>query len=195
LIRWTRARPRGDVFTDISGNGVQIGGVGKPVTDTDADVVRDVEVSDNHLYGLPREFHGGVPIVNGYTVRNTLSHNQIDHVGYSAVSVGWGGWPDKIQHPATPNLSHDNAVSDNLIFDYMLMLDDGGGIYTQGITGSSLDDGEKVTGDDRGLTAGGVRGRPGGKAALARSRAVPAGPPLRASPGCGPCGARPSSPR
>src|SRR3954465_6014902 len=26
---------RGDVFTDISGNGVQVGGVGKPVTDTD----------------------------------------------------------------------------------------------------------------------------------------------------------------
>ncbi|WP_410671230.1 fibronectin type III domain-containing protein [Amycolatopsis sp. cmx-4-68] len=138
---------RGDVFTDISGNGVQVGGVDKPTTDTDADVVRDVVVTDNHLYGLPREFHGGVPIVNGYSVRNTLSHNQIDHVGYSAISVGWGGWPDKIQRPATPNLSHDNTVSDNLIFDYMLMLDDGGGIYTQGITGTSLDDGEKVTGN------------------------------------------------
>ncbi|MEV7038826.1 fibronectin type III domain-containing protein [Amycolatopsis sp. NPDC051061] len=138
---------RDDVFTDISGNGVQVGGVDKPVTDTDADVVRDVALTDNHLYGLPREFHGGVPIVNGYTVRNTIAHNQIDHVGYSAVSVGWGGWPDKIKSPATPNLSHDNAVSDNLIFDYMLMLDDGGGIYTQGITGSSLDDGEKVTGN------------------------------------------------
>ncbi|GAB3155090.1 fibronectin type III domain-containing protein [Amycolatopsis stemonae] len=138
---------RGDVFTDISGNGVQVGGVDKPTTDTDADVVRDVAVTDNHLYGLPREFHGGVAIVNGYTVRNTISHNQIDHVGYSAISVGWGGWPDKIQKPATPNLSHDNAVSDNLISDYMLMLDDGGGVYTQGITGSSLDDGEKVTGN------------------------------------------------
>ncbi|MFJ9784842.1 fibronectin type III domain-containing protein [Amycolatopsis sp. NPDC101161] len=148
LIDGTKeSQVRGDIFTDISGNGVQLGGVDKPTTDTDADVVRDIAVTDNHLYGLPREFHGGVPIVNGYTVRNTLSHNQIDHVGYSAISVGWGGWPDKIQRPATPNLSHDNAVSDNLIFDYMLMLDDGGGIYTQGITGTSLDDGEKVTGN------------------------------------------------
>jgi len=138
---------RGSVFTDISGNGVQIGGVDKPLSNSDADVVRDVVVTDNHLYGLPREFHGGVPIVNGYTVRNTISHNQIDHVGYSAISVGWGGWPDKIMKPPTPNVSHDNAISDNLIFDYMLMLDDGGGIYTQGITGSSLDDGEKVTGN------------------------------------------------
>ncbi|MFJ7218978.1 fibronectin type III domain-containing protein [Amycolatopsis sp. NPDC098790] len=148
LIDGTKeSQVRGDIFTDISGNGVQLGGVDKPTTDTDADVVRDIAVTDNHLYGLPREFHGGVPIVNGYTVRNTLSHNQIDHVGYSAISVGWGGWPDKIKQPATPNLSHDNTVSDNLIFDYMLMLDDGGGIYTQGITGTSLDDGEKVTGN------------------------------------------------
>ncbi len=138
---------RGDVFTDISGNGLQIGGVDKPQPASDADVVRDVQVTNNHLYGLPREFHGGVPIVNGYTVHNTVSHNQIDHVGYSAVSFGWGGWPDKIMQPPQPNLSHDNEISDNLIFDYMLMLDDGGGIYTQGITGSSLDNGEKVTGN------------------------------------------------
>jgi hypothetical protein len=138
---------RGNVFTDISGNGVQIGGVDKPLPATDADAVRDVQVTDNHLYGMPREFHGGVPIVNGYTVHDTISHNQIDHVGYSAISVGWGGWPDKIKQPPTPNLSHDNTISDNLIYDYMLMLDDGGGIYTQGITGSSLDDGEKVTGN------------------------------------------------
>ena len=38
-------------------------------------------------------------------------------------------------------------VSDNLIFDYMQVLDDGGGVYTQGLTGTSLADGEKVTGN------------------------------------------------
>ncbi len=61
--------------------------------------------------------------------------------------MGWGGWPDKIKVQATPNISHDNTVSDNLIYNYMLSLDDGGGIYTQGITGSSIADGEKVTGN------------------------------------------------
>jgi hypothetical protein len=137
---------RGNVFTDISGNGVEIGGVDKP-QGIDADVTRNVTVADNHLYALPREFHGGVPIVNGYTQHNTITHNQIDHVPYTAISMGWGGWPDKISSPATPNVSHDNTVSNNLIFDYMLMLDDGGGIYTQGITGTSMADGEKVTGN------------------------------------------------
>jgi len=134
---------RGNVFTDISGNGIEIGGVDQPTTGS----THDVQVLDNHLYGLPREFHGGVAILNGYSQHDVISHNQIDNVAYSAISMGWGGWPDKIQVAATPNNSHDNVVSDNLIHDYMLSLDDGGGIYTQGITGSSLATGEKVTGN------------------------------------------------
>ncbi|NEA57341.1 fibronectin type III domain-containing protein [Streptomyces sp. SID13666] len=135
------ARVSGSIFTDISGNGLEIGGV------DGAEPATGVQVTDNHLYALPREFHGGVAILNGYTQHTTIAHNQIDHVGYSAISLGWGGWPDKIGSPATPNAGHDNAVRDNLIFDYMQMLDDGGGIYTQGLTGTSIADGEKVTGN------------------------------------------------
>jgi hypothetical protein len=131
----------GSIFTDISGNGLEIGGVDGQTP------ASGIEVTDNHLYGLPREYHGGVAILNGYTQHDTIAHNQIDHVGYSAVSLGWGGWPDKIGDPATPNASHDNSVRNNLIYDYMQMLDDGGGIYTQGLTGTSLADGEKVTGN------------------------------------------------
>ncbi len=134
----------GDVFTDISGNGVEVGGVDQPVG---PDITSGVRVVDNHLYGLPREFHGGVAVLNGYSQGDVISHNQINDVAYSAISMGWGGWPDKIKVAATPNLSHDNVVSDNLIYNYMLMLDDGGGVYTQGITGSSLASGEKVTGN------------------------------------------------
>ncbi|WP_370939349.1 fibronectin type III domain-containing protein [Amycolatopsis sp. cg13] len=134
------------VFTDISGNGVEIGGVSKP-TAAGADLTTRVKVTNNHLYGMPREFTGGVPIVNGYSQDNVVSHNQIDHVAYSGISMGWGGWPDKIKQAATPNVSRNNVVSNNLIHDYMLSLDDGGGIYTQGITGPSQAEGEKVTGN------------------------------------------------
>ena len=137
----------GDVFTDISGNGVEVGGVDQPDPNNTADLTSGNQVSNSHFYDLPREFHGGVAVLNGYTQHDTIEHNQIDHVAYAAISMGWGGWPDKIGQPATPNVSHDNLVADNLIFDYMSMLDDGGGIYTQGITGDSLADGEKVTGN------------------------------------------------
>jgi hypothetical protein len=61
--------------------------------------------------------------------------------------MGWGGWPDKIKRPGIANNSHDNVVEDNLIFDHMQLLCDGGGIYTQGLTGPSLAEGEKLTGN------------------------------------------------
>jgi hypothetical protein len=74
-------------------------------------------------------------------------HNQVDHTAYTAISIGWGGWPDKVaQHPR-PNFTHDNSISNNLIFNHMATLNDGGAIYTQGLTGTSLANGEKVTGN------------------------------------------------
>jgi hypothetical protein len=138
---------RGSVFTDISGNGLEIGGVDMPEPAAPADDTSGIVVADNHLYALPVEYHGGVAIDVGYAEHTLITHNQIDHTAYTAISLGWGGWPDKIKQPATPNYSDDNTVSDNLITDTMQYLADGGAIYTQGITGTSLADGEHVTGN------------------------------------------------
>jgi Right handed beta helix region len=137
---------QGSVFTDISGNGIELGGVNMPEARPDARTVGN-QILDNHLYGMPVEFHGGVPIIVGYAANTTISHNQIDHVSYAGISVGWGGWLDKAAKPPVANNSQDNIVSDNLIYDYMQTLVDGGGIYTQGLTGTSMANGEKVTGN------------------------------------------------
>lgn len=136
----------GSVFTDISGNGLQIGSVDAPRA-TGVDQTTNVTVANNHLYGLPVEYHGGVAILAGYAAHTRIIHNQVDHVSYSGVSLGWGGWPDKKGMAATANYSHDNLVSENRIFDFMQVLSDGGGIYTQGITGSSNRNGQQVTGN------------------------------------------------
>ncbi len=138
---------KGSVFTDISGNGLSIGGVDMPLPPTQADHTSNVQVSDNHLYSLPVEYHGGVAIDVGYAEHTLITHNQIDHTAYTAISLGWGGWPDKIEVEATPNYSNNNTVSDNVIDHAMQVLADGGAIYTQGITGTSLDDGEHLTGN------------------------------------------------
>src|SRR5205814_5113039 len=81
----------------------------------------------------------------GYAERTTIAHNQLDALPYTAISIGWGGWPDKKDLPAVPNFSNHNTISNNLIFDYMRMLNDGGGIYTQGRTGTSFATGERIT--------------------------------------------------
>ena len=136
----------GSVFTDISGNGIEIGNVNTPEA-TGADQTRGVTVADNHLYGLPVEYHGGVAILVGYAADTTITHNQIDHTAYTAISMGWGGWPDKVSAPPVANFSRNNVVSNNLIFDFMETMSDGGAIYTQGITGTSMADGERIVGN------------------------------------------------
>lgn len=135
---------QGSTFTDISGNGMELGGVDDP---SGADPVNGNQILDNHFYALPVEYHGGVAIDVGYAEHTAIAHNQIDNTAYTAISLGWGGWPDKIDQPATPNYSNDNLVDDNLIENPMQLLADGGAIYTQGITGSSLANGEQVDGN------------------------------------------------
>jgi hypothetical protein len=144
---------QGCVFTDIAGNGLQLGGLDRPLA-TGADRTSRNTVSDNHFYGLPTEFHGGVAVDVGYAERTTIAHNQIDSVAYTGISIGWGGWLDKIQKPAQPNYATLNRVTDNLIFDHMLVLNDGGGIYVNGIQGADLAHGLTISGnvihDERG---------------------------------------------
>jgi hypothetical protein len=136
----------GCVFTDISGNGFELGNVNLPDAQG-PDITADNRISNNHFYNVGAEFRGGIPIVVGYAQRTHVEHNQIDHIPYAAISMGWGGWPDKIKKPGVANFSKGNVVANNLIFDLMLVLADGGGIYTQGITGKDLAEGEKVTGN------------------------------------------------
>ena len=138
---------QGDVFTDISGNGLELGGVDDPEPTAAVQDTTGNQITDNHLYDLPVEYHGGVAVDVGYAEHTLISHNQINDTAYTGISLGWGGWLDKIDEPAIPNYSNDNVISDNLLYDTMQLLADGGDIYTQGITGSSLADGEQITGN------------------------------------------------
>jgi hypothetical protein len=136
----------GSVFTDISGNGVELASVDKPLA-SDAEFAIGNHIENNLFESVGAEYRGGIAIVIGYARDTLVSHNQIDHIPYAGISIGWGGWPDKIQMAGQANNSAHNVISDNLIHHDMLVLSDGGGIYTQGLTGKSLADGEHVTGN------------------------------------------------
>lgn len=136
----------GCIFTDISGNGLELASVDAPLA-PDTEFATDNRVTNNLFRNVGAEYRGGIPIVVGYAKRTLIAHNQIDHVPYAGISMGWGGWPDKIQKPGQANNSSGNIVEKNLIHDFMLVLSDGGGIYTQGRTGKDLSDGEQVRGN------------------------------------------------
>ena len=137
---------QGCLFTDISGNGLDLGGVDQPLAPI-AEFTSDNRIEDNLFRNVGAEYRGGIPIVVGYARDTVIAHNEIDHIPYAAISMGWGGWPDKIKQAGQANNSAGNIVRDNRIHDLMLVLADGGGIYTQGLTGPNLAAGEQVTGN------------------------------------------------
>jgi hypothetical protein len=125
---------------------VELGGVDMPLAPI-AEFTANNRIENNIFRNVGAEFRGGIPIVVGYARSSVIAHNQIDHIPYAAISMGWGGWPDKIRKAGQANNSALNEVRNNRIHDLMLVLSDGGGIYTQGLTGKDLADGEKVTGN------------------------------------------------
>ena len=136
----------GSVFTDISGNGIELGNVNKPMATGSEQTTGDT-ISDNYLYGFPVEFHGGVPIVAGYVSDTTIAHNDVHDTPWAAISLGWGGWLDKLNQSPVPNNDQKNLISDNLIYNFMEGLKDGGGVYTQGIQGPNMANGLRVSGN------------------------------------------------
>lgn len=134
----------GGLFRDISGSGLVVGDIDRPEAEG-ADRVSGVEVSNNYLTDVGAEYQDAPAIVVGYAEDTSLVHNQIDDVPYSGISIGWGGWAERL-HGRDPlaNYSRRNRIAHNLVFDHMTTTVDGGGIYTNGIQGSSMDDAEVI---------------------------------------------------
>ena len=136
----------GCIFTDISGNGLELASVDTPAA-PDTGFAIGNRIENNLFRNVGAEFHGGIPVVVGYARFTHIAHNQIDHVPYAGISIGWGGWPDKIALPGVANRSTGNVIEKNRITRFMIDLSDGGGIYTQGRTGDTIADGERVEGN------------------------------------------------
>ncbi len=137
---------QGSIFKDISGNGLELASVNAPLAPPAA-FASDNRIENNLFEDVGAEYRGGIGIVIGYARHTLVAHNLLEQLPYASISIGWGGWPDKIRKAGQANNSALNVLSDNLIHNEMLVLSDGGGIYTQGLTGSSLADGERVSGN------------------------------------------------
>jgi hypothetical protein len=112
----------GNKFEDISGGAVRIGGVSDAGA-TGAAVVKNNTFRNNYINKIGLEYQDCCAVFVGYTDGTIIDHNEIQDVPYTGVSVGWG-W----SHTNLPNL-RNNRVSNNLIYDFMNVLRDGGGVY------------------------------------------------------------------
>jgi hypothetical protein len=128
---------QGNVFTDIAASGIQLGSTNDPLpADVGADnreINANDVITDNYIHDVANQYLGGIGIWVGYAQGMRITHNQIDDVPYTAISVGWGGWHSWVTSPnSDPNINADNVVADNLLYNYMQSLGDGGAIYTNG---------------------------------------------------------------
>lgn len=116
-------------FTDLSSGAVYVGDT-EPMPQASLAGERNT-VAYNTISRSGVEYTDSVGIWAGYEAGLSIDHNSLDHLPYSAVSVGWG-WN---QPEAQKSVLRDNKVTGNRITDVMEVAQqqhDGGAIYTQG---------------------------------------------------------------
>jgi hypothetical protein len=153
----------GNQFRDISAAAIQLGGVA-PVDHHPTEsgqVTRDNRIANNTITRAAKEFFDAAAIFAGYTTRTTIIHNSLSHLPYTGIAIGWGwGMTDPGSFPGctgcpyekwkvynTPTTSKGNKILYNEISDFLNVLYDGGGIYSLGQQGTSLQNGELIAGN------------------------------------------------
>ena len=115
---------------DLGAGGVRIGEVIPAATD--AAESRANTVDNNHIHDGGRVYAAGVGIWIAQSSRNQISHNDVHDLNYSGMSIGWN-WGDE------PNRTRENTIEFNHVHHVMgKMLNDGGAIYTLGVSPGSV---------------------------------------------------------
>lgn len=126
------SRIEGNTFHDIAGNAISIGkftqdeGTEFHVPYDPADrkeICEHVVVSNNIIKRAAADYSGCVGIAAGYPKSIQITHNVIEDLPYSGISVGFG-WTDR------PNAMSNNFIAYNAISRVVQLMNDGAAIYT-----------------------------------------------------------------
>lgn len=119
-----------NVFTDIGGTAILVGSFAEGATEVHNPLVigneeytEHIRIQNNTINDATNEDWGAVGIGAGYVRHTVITGNELNHLNYSGICVGWG-WT-----------AHDtgmccNEISNNRVSDFARMLYDAGGIYT-----------------------------------------------------------------
>jgi hypothetical protein len=141
----------GCVFDDIGGTGIQAGFFGDaaieahlPYNPTDErEVCHHIQIANNLVTNCTNEDWGCVGISIGFAANINIEHNEVSHLNYSGICVGWGWSP-------TLSCQKNNRVHANYIHHFAKNMYDVGGIYTLSlqpkmeITNNRIEDLEKA---------------------------------------------------
>lgn len=124
------SRVEGCIFKDMGGTGIQGGFFGDdafeahlPYNPSDErQVVRNIRIANNLVTDCTNEDWGCVGISFGFAADINIEHNEVSHLNYSGICMGWGWTP-------TVSCQKNNRVHANYIHHFAKMMYDVGGIY------------------------------------------------------------------
>jgi len=114
---------------DLGGGGVRLGTTDRPVPFER--LAHHNLVDNNFIHDGGHTNPGATGIYMAYGANNTISHNEVCDLRYTGISLGWT-WD--IVYSGT----RENIVEYNHVHHVMRTLEDGGGIYSLGLTPGSV---------------------------------------------------------
>ena len=115
-------------FEDIGGTAIMVGPFGEGGFETHIPyhgnlLCDSIEISRCRIHDATNEDWGAVAIGAGYVKNTKIVQNEVSHVNYSGICVGWGWTP-------LESGMRNNHIENNVVTDYARHLYDAGGIYT-----------------------------------------------------------------
>lgn len=98
------------------------------------EILDHTTIADNVIHDVGTDYRSACGITLLFSRHTTITHNELYDLPYTGITAGViQGHVDEAAHPQnSTNINADNTISDNLIFDVMQVLDDGGAIYMEG---------------------------------------------------------------
>ena len=98
------------------------------------EILDHTTVANNVIHRIGTDYPSACGITLLFSRHTTITHNDLYDLPYTGITAGViEGHVDDAAHPQnSTNINADNTISDNLVFDFLKVLADGGAIYIEG---------------------------------------------------------------